>query len=437
MIRPPPHSLLARNVLLLIRLVVVSQILAIAIFIVFIQRPKIDDAATVVASQIMLVNRLLPSIPEAERRRELVMQRDVPPTTVVPVLHPFSLGSYAAKRFYDKLTSQLPPDILIRWEVKGKRRVWVRFHVGDEYYWMVSPVASNVNYEIPWTVICLLLTCTITPAVGAYAIHRRIADPLQRLSDAAATIERGAWPEPVRIDGPSEIARVADAFNRMMVALSDFEAMRAEMLAGISHDIRTPLTKLRMAIAAPEAFDAPLASAERFVEEIDLIVQQFIDFARGYDNEAPVLGDLAGLVTQLAGDYEGLGHPFELTLAPLPQLAFRPVGMQRLLMNLMHNAVAHGRTGLAVRAGVDGDWIELRVEDRGPGVPDTLLPLIKQPFRRGDAPGQKSGTGLGLAIADRIARQHGGTLDLRNVPDGGLAAVLRLPLALTRSRALT
>ncbi|ETN86649.1 ATPase/histidine kinase/DNA gyrase B/HSP90 domain protein [Necator americanus] len=214
----------------------------------------------------------------------------------------------------------------------------------------------------------------------------------------------------------------------MVASLAEMDATRTEMLAGISHDIRTPLTKLRMAIAAPEAFEAPSASAEHFIAEIDVIVEQFIDFARSRDSEPVVPGDLNALVDQLAADYVGLGYIFQTSLAPLPVVKFRPVGMQRVLMNLMHNAVIHGRIGLAVRTWTEPGYVVLSVEDEGPGVPEAQLPLLKQPFRRIPSPGRAGGTGLGLAIAERIIRWHGGKLDLSLRAEGGLAATLRLPL---------
>ena len=139
--------------------------------------------------------------------------------------------------------------------------------------------------------------------------------------------------------------------------------------------------------------------------------------------------DLNALVEQLAGDYAGLGHPFELMLEPLPPISFRPVSIQRVLMNLMQNAVIYGRIGLRVRTWTDAGFAVVSVEDGGPGVAPALLPLMKQPFRRGSHVNQKGGTGLGLAIADRIARQHGGRLDLRLRHEGGMAVDLRLPCA--------
>ena len=171
--------------------------------------------------------------------------------------------------------------------------------------------------------------------------------------------------------------------------------------------------------------------AARFVEEIDAIVQQFIDFARGDDGEAAVACDLNDMVEQLAADYVGLGTVFDLHLAPLPPLRLRPVSMQRLVMNLMQNAVRHGGAELSVRSAVRHGMALLAVEDRGPGVPASALATLRQPFRRGVHADGKGGAGLGLAIADRIARQSGGRLELRLRRSGGFSAMLLLPLPLT------
>lgn len=425
-----PRTLLGRNIVLLIGLVLASQVCALAIFMIFIQRPRIDDAASLVASEIKLVNRLLAKLPPAERQKELAEMNGLPdaavPLSQVPATFP---NIYLLRRFFRRLARDLPPGVELRWEGQHAHRVWVQLNVDSKDYWINLPVSPAIEHFVPWSMVYLLFSVTAFPIFGAYLIHRRTEGPLRRLARAAARIEKGDWPDAVPVEGPLELATVAEAFNRMMAALVEMETTRAEMLAGISHDIRTPLTKLRMAISAPEAFDAPTESAERFVGEIDVIVQQFIDFARGSGSEAPVLGDLNGLVEQLAGDYAGLGHPFELVLEPLPLIAYRPIGIQRVVMNLMQNAVAYGRVGLAVRTRAEAGFAVLSVEDRGPGVAEAVLSQMKQPFRRGSNSDQKAGTGLGLAIADRIARQHGGSLELSLGEGGGLVCTLHLPLA--------
>jgi two-component system osmolarity sensor histidine kinase EnvZ len=436
MMRLWPRSLLGRNVLLLSILILAGEALLIGTFAAFVQKPRIDDAASLVASQIMLANRLLNAFPENERRQTLRQMQSVPDAAMAASGIRLRLATgYRMHRFFADLEARLPHDALVRWESGANHRLWVRLPVGAEAVWIPLPMTPAVDTSLSWSLVCLLLTLAALPALGAWLIQRRVQRPLQRLAQAAKSIESGVWPEAVPIEGALELSTVAEAFNRMTRSLSEMEAARAEMLAGISHDIRTPLTKLRMAIAAPESFDAPLASAERYVEEIDAIVQQFIDFARGSGNEAAAPGDINRLIEQLAGDYAGLGHPFALTLGALPPLAYRPVGMQRLLMNLMQNATVHGRVGLSIDTREEAGCAVITVADRGPGVDDAALRLIKQPFRRGagadhnDVGHAKAGSGLGLAIAERIVRDHGGRLDLTRRPGGGLAATIRLPAA--------
>ncbi|WP_070106170.1 ATP-binding protein [Burkholderia plantarii] len=431
---PWPRSLLGRNFLLLVALALASQAAVITVFLTFIQKPRIDDAASLVASQIVAMQKLLAALPEHERSRELLGLNGIPQEAV-----PFERmrgeppSGYVLHVFFEGLEARLPPDTTIRWEREGERRFWVRLNVGGRYDWVMWHPGSAVAHVLPWGLICLLLTVATVPVLGAYLMHRPVDTALRRLARAAATVERGEWPDAVPVTGPRELATVAEAFNRMVAVLADLEATRTEMLAGISHDIRTPLTKLRLVVAAPDAFEAAQASAERFIQDIDMIVQQFIDFARGWNDEAVVACDLNELISQLAADYTGLGHSFEASLEPLPPIPVRQISLQRLLMNLMQNAVVYGRTGLAVRTRAEPGWAIVCVEDRGPGVPDAMLPLIMQPFRRGTQDSGKGGTGLGLAIVARIASQHGGRLELSANRPHGLIATVRLPLAPPRA----
>jgi two-component system osmolarity sensor histidine kinase EnvZ len=428
-----PRSLLGGNLLLLTGLIILAQICAVAIFIGFVQNPRIDNAASLEATQIVLLRRLLSAMPETSRRTQILALDGIPDAAMdVPSIAPQRLPNYWLRRFFSRLEAEMPPDTDMRWDGGRKpHRLWVRLKEslvpGEQYCWIALQTTPVENDFFMTTLICLLLTQAIFPALGAWLIHRRIDGPLKRLVSATTSIEHGVWPQAVPVAGPAELSAVTVAFNRMTAALAELETTRAEMLAGISHDIRTPLTKLRMAIAAPESVDAPTASAERFIEDIDAIIQQFIDFARGQDNDIVAGCDLNAVVGELAADYAGLGQNFVLFLAPLPILALRPTGILRLIMNLMQNAVLHGGAPLSVRTALDDGVVLLAVEDRGPGVPEAVLGQLKQPFRRGASGDGKGGAGLGLAIADRIARQHGGTLELLLRPGGGLSAQLRLP----------
>lgn len=423
------RSLLVRNALALVALVLVSQAFALTAYLFFVQRPRIDAAALLTASQIATVTRLLAALSETEREQQLLAINGVEQNAVPMVVNESTFPANAvARRFIAQLSYELgSKDQILIGRDEG-RRIWVRLNVADSHYWMLLAGAPNTIPSLSWTLICLILSVATFPALFAFLIHRPVERFLLRLAHLAGLIERGNWPETMYIKGPRELEMVAGAFNRMASTLQELETTRAEMLAGISHDIRTPLTKLRMVVSAPESVEYPLESAERFIDEIDLIVQQFIDFARGWGSEAATTGDLNGLIERLAQDYAGLGYSFDLSLDALPRFPFRPTGMQRLLTNLLTNAAVYGRVGLAVKTRVANGFVIVEVDDKGSGVPEALLPLLKQPFRRGPQSEQRGGTGLGLAIADRIAGQHGGTLKpMPNTPHG-LRAKVSLPI---------
>ena len=220
-------------------------------------------------------------------------------------------------------------------------------------YWIALPIPEDAQGAGLDAAILLSLGLGALAALTGYVIQRHLNQPLQQLTRAARRVSAGETPAPLPTDGPTEIAAVSSAFNQMTHALQQAEATRALMLAGISHDIRTPLTKLRlsMAMAMPDGSDSSfVVAAESYLDQIETILQQFMDYAGSGEREAAEPGDLNALIERLAGDFAGLGHEFALSLAILPAVAYRPISMMRLLMNLMQNAIVYGGTGLAVRS---------------------------------------------------------------------------------------
>lgn len=429
-----PSSLLGRNIALLIATVMVSQMVAVLVFMFFVQQPRLEDAAGVFGQEIVLVQRLLAELPDAQRApyvERLNRQSSLPGRSIdspIDTGRPF--GSYELKVFLRALAAHLPEGTQLRWEPgPPAARLWVQMNTDGDSYWIALPAKRGERYPRAWIAISLSFFQSLLAVLAAFAIHRRINRPLQQLVRASDRVGRDVWPDPIPTTGPVEIATVASAFNGMTARLAEMEATRAAMLAGISHDIRTPLTKLRLAIALRH--DASQAAvAERSIEDIDAILQQFIDLARGAQGESPQEGDLNALVTQIAADFSGLGHFFDLSLGALPLVRFRPVSMLRVLMNVMQNAAHYGQRGLHVKTWTEKDFVYVAVQDRGPGVPEALLPVIQQPFRRGNAVDQgRGGTGLGLAIATRIIREHGGDLTLRRRERGGLDVTLSIRIA--------
>lgn len=431
------RSLLGRNVSLLVALVIVSQISAVVVFIVFVQKPHISEAASLMASQVETIDALLQHVPESQREQyvQWLSGQERLPDRAMPIASgsiDSPIRGLEARWFFRELVQRLPQEIEVRVQPRTERRLWALVHIADKRYWVSLYSLSGVpgpRYQGMSAAIVLSVTLATVATFAAYLLHRRINRPLSHLVSAAQRLGEGKRPAPVPVEGPTEIATVAEAFNAMTRRLADNEASRAMMLAGISHDIRTPLTKLRLAIAMRDRPDAGLSSAERFIDDIDTIVNQFIDFARGTYDEDVVTGNLNELVRQLVADFSGLGHDFSCELAALPMVRYRPVSMLRVLMNLMQNAVQYGRTGFGIRTWSDRHALYVQVVDRGPGVSPELLPQLTQPFRRGpDSGGKASGAGLGLAIANQIANQHDGSLKLASRDGGGFEATLSIPL---------
>jgi two-component system osmolarity sensor histidine kinase EnvZ len=270
-----------------------------------------------------------------------------------------------------------------------------------------------------WGALILVLALA-----GAWLIARQVAQPLRALEEAALAIGHGGAPRPVPETGPNEVATVARAFNQMSSDLAANERERALVLAGISHDLRTPLARLRLALELAKGADPRLVQeAVKDIEAMDGIVEQFLAYVRSDGGEAPRPdGDLNAVVSAAAQRLSREGREVECRLGQLPPLALRPGAMSRLAMNLIENAQRHGAPPVEVETTLEDGHAVLRVLDRGLGIPEGERERVLQPFARLDSARSTPGTGLGLAIVDRIARAHGAVLDLRERPGGGLAA---------------
>jgi two-component system osmolarity sensor histidine kinase EnvZ len=433
-----PRSLLARNIALLLALVALTEFTSLAVLLYFVQRPRVERAAIIFSDYVLTLDGVLAAMPPDEGRAaaaRLGAQTQPPEQVISKLSSSHSLGFFRAYQrnvFLDALRRYLPPDIQVRWQSGDDERMWIRVHVAGAPRWIALPMSEDVQASGLVAALVLSTACALLAALTGYLIQLHINRPLQDLARAARNVSAGESAAQLPTNGPTEIAAVSGAFNQMTQALQQAEATRALMLAGVSHDIRTPLTKLRlaMAMAIPRGSDDTfVASVEGYLDQIDTILQQFMDYAGSGERELPQPGDLNALVSQLAADFAGLGHEFELSLSDLPVFAFRPVSLMRLLMNLMQNAVVYGRSGFFVRTWAEGNTAYVAVCDRGSGIGAEELEQLKAPFSRGkNARSHSGGTGLGLAIVERIARLHGGSLQFRAREGGGLEAIVTLAM---------
>ena len=335
----------------------------------------------------------------------------------------------------EKLQEQLGRDTEIRLGMRLDQAViWIRLKLGEQgsrAVWAGIPIRNVEVGEVPVRLLFTLGALLAGLLAATLWFARRLSRPLADLADAVDKVAVGKRPDPLPEDGPTEIARVARNVNRMAANLERLERDRSTMLAGISHDIRTPLTRLRlageMAVSDPQSRSEMAAD----IDEIDRVVTQFLDFARGNPKEAPVRLDLRESLSAVAAKAESRSLPVQWTPgSDALCVNTYPAAFERMLMNLIENAHRYGKPPIELALRRDGAVAEIDVLDAGEGVAADDVERLKQPFVRGDqARGGVMGAGLGLALVERLAQWHGGSFDLLPRAGGGTIARLRLPLA--------
>jgi len=290
------------------------------------------------------------------------------------------------------------------------------------------PTAPVPALARPYVAMLAILAVLLVAAVSLGT--RRATRPLAGLAEAAERLGRGEPVAPLPETGPEEVRRAVAAFNRMQERLSRFIADRTRLLAALGHDLRTPITSLRLRAELLDDEEAKQRIVET-LDEMQRMVESTLAFAREEAQAEPVREtDLAALVEGTVEDLSELGLDVRLVASEPVVARIRSAAVRRALRNLIENAVRYGKRA---RVGLvrEGEEAVVRVDDDGPGIPVDKLEEVFEPFVRLDPSRstETGGVGLGLAIARGIARAHGGEVSLVNRPEGGLRACLRLPLA--------
>jgi two-component system osmolarity sensor histidine kinase EnvZ len=346
---------------------------------------------------------------------------------------PFETDRFS-RRIGAELRSRLGPDTLVANSVNNQPGLWVGFTIEHDPYWLLAdpqrvyPTARGATWFI-WVGIALLAT-----VVGSVAIARLINRPLRELSFAASRIREGEFDS--RLDEntmTSEIREVNMGFNRMARELAKVEEDRAVMLAGISHDLRTPLARLRLEAEMSVNDEEARRNMAMDIDQLDAIIDKFMDYARpGEVKLVPV--HLANLIDREASAFRDPSQIRITSRVAIDLIVMADeIELGRVFANLFENARRYGRstdTGIAmvtVTYARTGPWIIVSVRDHGPGVPPEKLAELTTPFYRGDAARTAAtGAGLGLAIVEKALQRMGGSFELANAPDGGLVAHIRL-----------
>jgi two-component system osmolarity sensor histidine kinase EnvZ len=338
----------------------------------------------------------------------------------------------ATRDLEKRLQDEIGPETFVRIAPR-LGQLFVHVKAGDAGYWVGFPIPPRApDEDIPWRAATWALIVIAVLLAAAFAFARYLARPLRELSAAVERVGRGETPPPLPESGPSEFAAVNHGFNAMIGNLRQIERDRAVLLAGVSHDLRTPLARLRLGIEMSARDEATRAGMVADIEEMDRIIGQFLDFARDDSQTALEQKDLNGIVAACVDRYANAGYDVRLSPGELPPMPLRATALSRLTSNLIDNALAYGVPPVDVSTTRNGNQIVLDVADRGPGIPSGEAERLKQPFTRSSVARARgdgaAGAGLGLAIVDRIARLHSGHFDLLSRDGGGTVARVTLPI---------
>jgi two-component system, OmpR family, osmolarity sensor histidine kinase EnvZ len=432
--RLSPKTLLWRTFLLIAALMLLSVVAWFQIFTTYERDPRARQLSQLVVSVVNLTRTaLITARPDAriDLLRELSDREGIhiypaePEDRIAPLPdRPF------LNHVQELLREELGPNTRLTLERDDEQGLFVSFIIEDDAYWVALP-RERIERHFPLQWLGWGAAALVLALFGAWLVMFRVTRPLKALERAAAEIGRGRRPAPVVEAGPEEIRLLARNFNQMNADLARLDEDRALILAGVSHDLRTPLTRLRMGIEMSISDEATRQEMVADIEEMDRSIGQFLDFARADGGEPPEKVDLAALLEALVEQYRRRGHNVTTFLGGVPRrLTLRPKAIRRAVGNLIDNALRHAgadqpiELGLAMQAGK----ATIEVRDRGPGIPATEVERLKLPFTRlQSARTNAIGTGLGLAIVDRIARGHGGSFDLLPRDGGGLVARISLP----------
>lgn len=430
-----PKSAVWRTTIVISFVLVVSQYLSLAFFWWNLYLPEMRQHAHYVAVNLTLLR-------DAEQQavqnpQALAMHDWIQHATGIevvrnpeefPSLKDKPLAEFFTQELENQLRTELHEDIDVYFEFKPKPRLWI-YIPSLKDVWVREPLLFFAQYN-PFIIIAWIIGVPLMAIIAIVILVRQLNRPLKRLELAALRVAKGQHATTLETRrGPSEIRAVNAAFNQMTYDIQQATKDRTVMLAGISHDLRTPLTRLRL--TAEIMADKDLAEGMILdIQDMDEILEQFISFMRDGSDETSELIDVNQILSEVAAQFAAQTH-IEFHPEPLPEVLIRRLAIKRMVGNLVNNALRYGQAPIVLSAMEGRQQLIIRVRDHGHGVVESQIPDLLQPFVRGDSARTTQGTGLGLAIVSRIVKMHKGTLDIRNHPEGGLEVSVSLPLPKT------
>jgi two-component system osmolarity sensor histidine kinase EnvZ len=429
-----PRSLLGRTAITIAVTLLAFMAISMTAAVYFVYNPMAKRHAEDFAAIIVSVAHLLQDLPvefHAELKDRLLEDHGL-----IVAEQPFeSIETTSNLPFYPffhaALDEQAGKDLRIV-ESADSPLIWVDVSAHGKIY-RLGFDKERLGINPPVVLILAVGVGAVLTLLASLLEVRRVVQPLNRLSVATKQVARGGNPPHVPEDGPEEIASLARTFNRMSADLQQLSENRTVMISGISHDLRTPLTRLGLAVEMLDEDTNPelIARIRHNLDTMNSLIRQFLQFSRGVEGACPVQLDLWQMIESLAADLKLEGSELRLHRNDPPCVYFADsVALERVLANLLKNAAQHGNgRPIDVDLHCNEDEVAIEIRDRGPGIPADEVEAVFRPFHRlGSARSQSpNGTGLGLAIANQLALKHDWSIQLLPRRGGGTVARLSLP----------
>ncbi|WP_179998878.1 ATP-binding protein [Acinetobacter sp. YH12239] len=429
-----PRSAAMRTTVLVVFVVFFSLFMSLWFFWKTLYLPEIQQHARYLAVELEIINNPDLRIFHGDTELDVdtwLKQRVGIEYVTDPAAFPNQRDKVIAEFFTNQVEKRLAkeldvPEVTVYFQFKPSPRIWIQTPEMNGN-WVQEPLKTYANYS-PELILAWFLGVPLISAMIILTLVRQLNRPLRRLQNAANSYSKtGKAPYLETNHGPLEIRQVNQAFNHMIYTLELTERDRQIMLAGISHDLRTPLTRIRLSAEMMSDDDFLKEGLIFDVDDMDAILNQFISYMRDGSDEDLKETNINTLLQELVIQFKPLDIRFEPE--ELPLITARSLSLKRLIGNLINNSKRYGAEPIELSAKVEKDHLQICVADHGDGIPEDQIEDLMQPFVRGNEARTIQGSGLGLAIVKRIVDIHEGELKIHNRPEGGLEAIILLPLS--------
>ncbi|MCG7533053.1 two-component system sensor histidine kinase EnvZ [Psychrobium sp. MM17-31] len=429
-----PKSAFGQTALLIGFLLLINQVVSYTIVTKHYVEPSLRQITNLLAKQVKLVFMNMPEQGREQLPTDEILTEQFKEVTGLRVYPAYLASRYGLdetipyRYISEQMSEQLGGETEVR-VAKGELfMVWIR-PPQDPYVWIKIPLEKFDDSEFSPLTFYLIVIGSLS-IVGGWLFARHLTKPLRNLQLAANQVAKGEYPERLKFEGSSEVIDLTRAFNSMASGIKQLEDDRALLMAGISHDLRTPLTRIRLATEMLDDKEAFFKEGiEQDIDDMNEIIDQFITYIKLDREEVAELNDLNEIISQEVKAEANRGRNITANLGKLPPMMLRTHALKRVLANLISNAIRYGGGQIEIHSGMSGRGVAyFKVEDNGPGIPSDKIKQLFKPFVQGDNARGGQGSGLGLAIVHRFVNNHGGRVLITNREQGGLCVRIELPV---------